>query len=612
MNVLIVDAEPVNLGLYAAAFAAAGSGAVITTAGTLKQYRERIAEKQPDMVFLSLDLPDGGALSALSSPAGSGRFPIIVIGGRGAEKAAVAAIKAGAFDFIGRSPEDLAALPLVAEQAVAQWAVIKTGGGGAEGALAAERDLLAAVFDSSPVALLVIDDKMRIVLANATVSAMAGADPCAISSHGFGAVRACAKYSSDPGGCGYSPDCPLCKLRLEVTALITSGKELPWHEMQMSFFRDGKLRHGWFHVSVSPVILAGTRYTVVAMADITARKEAERAEERSRSRYSAVFGQSPIAIEYYDEAGVLVGANESCMEMFGVMEADEIAGASLFADPNIPGEAKASLLRQEPVHIEVSFNFEDVKERKLFRTTRSGTALLDYYIAPMLENDKISGYVAQVQDITERKRAEDKIKASLAEKEVLLKEIHHRVKNNLQVVSSLLNLQARTVKDEAVRAAFTESRSRVRAMALVHEILYRSHDFAGLNMRDYAAKLIEVITGAYVAEGKVRVVCDICDCPLSVDMAVSLGLILNELVTNSFKYAFCGGRAGILTITLAREAGGYCLSVADDGPGLPADYDLRKAGTLGMQLVTTLVGQISGTVATVPARGACVQVRFPG
>jgi two-component sensor histidine kinase len=179
-------------------------------------------------------------------------------------------------------------------------------------------------------------------------------------------------------------------------------------------------------------------------------------------------------------------------------------------------------------------------------------------------------------------------------------------------VSSLLNLQSRTIKDEAAQEVFQESRARVRAMALVHEILYRSQDFARLNMREYAGKLIESLIGSYQGGSQVRFTSEICDCPLSVDTAVSLGLILNELVSNSFKHAFAGGRAGALTVSLVREAAGYCLTVADDGPGLPADYDPRKAESLGMQLVGTLTGQISGTVAVVPGKGARIQVRFPG
>jgi PAS domain S-box-containing protein len=214
-------------------------------------------------------------------------------------------------------------------------------------------------------------------------------------------------------------------------------------------------------------------------------------------------------------------------------------------------------------------------------------------------------------DVTARKRAEDGVKASLAEKEVLLREIHHRVKNNLQVVSSLLNLQSRAIKDETALAAFSDSRARVRAMALVHETLYRSQDLGSLNMRDYAGKLLEALKDSCKAGEQVRFTIDICDCRLNVDTAVSLGLILSELVSNSFKHAFPGGRRGSVAVAITREAGGYCLSVQDDGPGLPPDYDLRAAKSLGMQLVGTLARQISGTVEAVPGKSARFAVHFP-
>ena len=217
-----------------------------------------------------------------------------------------------------------------------------------------------------------------------------------------------------------------------------------------------------------------------------------------------------------------------------------------------------------------------------------------------------------ITDIAERRQAEDITKASLAEKEVLLKEIHHRVKNNLQVVSSLLNLQAKAIKDEAARSAFSDSRARIRAMALVHEILYRSRDLASLNPREYVGRLLEGLAASCNAGQQVQFAADICDCSLSADILISLGLILSELVSNAYKHAFAGGRQGVITISLAREAAGYCLSVEDGGPGLPAGYDLRAAASMGLQLVTTLAGQLSGTAEVIPGAGARFLVRFPG
>ena len=223
------------------------------------------------------------------------------------------------------------------------------------------------------------------------------------------------------------------------------------------------------------------------------------------------------------------------------------------------------------------------------------------------------GHVVVVtRDITRRKTAEDSLKAGLAEKEMLLREIHHRVKNNLQVVLSLLSMHSRKVSDPSALAAFRESRARIRAMGLVHESLCRSADVARINVRDYAGALTRDIISAFGRTQDVVCDCHVCDRAVPADIAMPLGLILNELVSNSLKHAFADGRPGRVLVMMVSEPGGCRLEVEDNGPGLPPDYDLRKAKSLGMQLVASLAGQISGTVGPEPSQGARILVRFPG
>ncbi|ALG73026.1 histidine kinase [Azospirillum thiophilum] len=202
--------------------------------------------------------------------------------------------------------------------------------------------------------------------------------------------------------------------------------------------------------------------------------------------------------------------------------------------------------------------------------------------------------------------------ATLEEKEALLKEVHHRVKNNLQLVTSLLNLQAHRIEDKAVAALFADSRDRVRSMALVHENLYRLGNFARVPMREHLASVCAHLLRAYSRQaGAVRLETDLDDLSLDLDRAVPCGLIVNELVSNALKHAFPGGRGGVLRVALTADGRDCRLSVRDDGVGLPGDYDPDRMDTVGFQLVTDLTSQLHGAFSYSSKSGAEFIVTFP-
>jgi PAS domain S-box-containing protein len=219
---------------------------------------------------------------------------------------------------------------------------------------------------------------------------------------------------------------------------------------------------------------------------------------------------------------------------------------------------------------------------------------------------------AVVRDITDRKRDEDRIKASLAEKEVFLKEIHHRVKNNLQVISSLLKLQSRYIQDSRVTEMLRESQNRVRSMALVHEQLYQSKDLSNIDFAEYIQNLAHNLFQAYEihAEG-VELQTTIAPYSVNIDTAVPCGLIVNELVTNCLKYAFNEPKKGKIKIDFTLQNNGACvLVVSDSGIGFPQDLDYRNARTLGLRLVGSLVKQIRGKIDLLATAGTTFQITF--
>jgi two-component sensor histidine kinase/amino acid transporter len=217
-------------------------------------------------------------------------------------------------------------------------------------------------------------------------------------------------------------------------------------------------------------------------------------------------------------------------------------------------------------------------------------------------------------ELLERMRAQDALRASLGEKDALIKEVHHRVKNNMQVVSSLLNLQLDFLPDEQARPVLSETQGRITAMALVHEKLYQSVDLARVDFADYLRELTENIVAVFGSSAhRIDLVLEAEELHLSVDAAIPCGLIVNELVCNAFKHGFRDGGSGSLTVAFGRGAEGRLrLRVSDSGCGLPPGIDLRRTESLGMQLVHTLVEQLQGTieVSSGPGEGTCFELTF--
>ncbi|HIG56155.1 MAG TPA: PAS domain S-box protein [Candidatus Latescibacteria bacterium] len=230
-----------------------------------------------------------------------------------------------------------------------------------------------------------------------------------------------------------------------------------------------------------------------------------------------------------------------------------------------------------------------------------------------LEERVVERTGALEREIAERLVAEEALKVSLREKELLLKEIHHRVKNNMQVVSSLLDLQASQLDDPVVLDMFRDAQNRVRTMVLVHEKLYQTDNLARIDMADYIAELVTDLMDSYEREANsVDLTIDVEQVALDVDLAVPCGLILNELVSNAFKHGFPVGRKGEVRIVLKGDADGeLVLKVADDGAGMSADLDLAKTKSLGLKLVQVLVVQIRGRLEVQREGGCAFVIHFP-
>jgi PAS domain S-box-containing protein len=221
------------------------------------------------------------------------------------------------------------------------------------------------------------------------------------------------------------------------------------------------------------------------------------------------------------------------------------------------------------------------------------------------------GVVYVSRDLTERKRVEEQIRASLREKEVLLKEIHHRVKNNLQIVSGLLILQSEATRSEQALKVLRESQDRVYSMATIHEVLYQSEDMAQVDLTEYVQKLTDHLFSSYNIDSQaITLKINVARVSLGIETAIYCGLIINELVSNALKHAFPAGRSGEIYIGFRSDGDRSTLTISDNGAGLPPDVEPCKTESLGLQLVTMLTEQLGGTLELDQSSGTAFKIVF--
>ncbi|MFZ5552936.1 MAG: PAS domain S-box protein [Bacteroidota bacterium] len=245
-------------------------------------------------------------------------------------------------------------------------------------------------------------------------------------------------------------------------------------------------------------------------------------------------------------------------------------------------------------------------------TLHFGTLWFESFLNPIvLENGRIEEISCISHEITGKKEAEAEIKQSLREKEVLLKEVHHRVKNNLQVISSILNLQSSYVKDEKILQILRESQNRIKSMSFIHESLYQNKTFSYINFSEYIVNLSKNLVHSYQLFGnQVDIAFQVSEVKLNIDQAIPCGLIVNELVSNALKYAFPGNKKGKIDIEVKEKGKKVTLKVEDNGVGLPAGFDYSNTETLGLQLVVTLVEQLDGKMKLESKKGTGYLITF--
>lgn len=348
---------------------------------------------------------------------------------------------------------------------------------------------------------------------------------------------------------------------------------------------------------------------VLTFGDQSARRAAEQLLRDTEERYRALFAQSLDGVFLHDWQGRFLDANEAALALVGYTR-EEMFARDITAV--VAGENDLAAVAAAIELLRSTGRQETPIETRLRR--KDGRVVWVELVGSLVCKDgKPFAVQGVARDITARKLAEQTLRASLAEKEVLLMEVHHRVKNNLQVIASLLRLESGRSEHPATRATLQGMRDRIHSMALLHETICRSDNLAEVDLASYLKQLAgQLLRSLAVDPGAIQLRLDLAATRVDIDQAVTGGLLVNELLANALQHGFPGGRTGVVTLELqpVDDAGRRRLRVSDSGIGLPPDFEALQKKSLGLQLVSDLARQLGGKLEIGPGGGASLQVVF--
>lgn len=362
----------------------------------------------------------------------------------------------------------------------------------------------------------------------------------------------------------------------------------------------------WVEINSVKIDWEGRPATLNFLMDITQRRQAEESLRESEEKFRNLADQSPNMI-FINSKGRVVYVNKACEDLMGYPKEKYLAPDFDFMTIIAP-ESRELIIKNFKKHT----SGEEVAPYEYSLITKDGKKIDAIITSKLIKFQDDFAILGIITDITERIGAEKKLKESLAEKDVLLKEIHHRVKNNMQIISSLLRLQSHTIKDENALDMFKASQSRIKSMALVHESLYKSEDLSRVDFASYISRMTTHLFSIYAPQAShISRDLNVSEMFLDISRAIPCGQIVNELVSNSLKHAFIRKKQGRVAVKMDMDnQGKVTLVVKDDGIGFPQNLNFRKTETLGMQLVNDLVHQLEGTIHLDRKGGTTFKINF--
>lgn len=444
---------------------------------------------------------------------------------------------------------------------------------------------LKAIYDHAPVMLCLVNEDRHVLYANPALTAFIGVSEDDLKGGNACGVFGCINALDDRRGCGFGSKCQVCALRLAMEDTFKTGASHKKVDYQATLIGAEADRVVSLSGSTTLIRSSGQKRLLLCLHDITERKQAEDLLRVSKERFRRLFAHNSATMLMIDpETGDIIEANRAAANFYGWSVA-ELKQMRIQQINTLAPEAVEKLMQETRSSGSLRLEF---RHRRANGTIRD----VEVFSSRIEISDKDFLY-SIIHDISERKQAEEALKDSLAEKDVLLREVHHRVKNNMAAIIGLFNLHRQAMDDPQSQTVLSELSSRVRAMSLVHEKLYRSKSLAKIDFQDYIQSLISHLRTSFGSPG---IKCDIqaSGVEMPLDLAVPCGMIINELVINALKYAFLqkrpnpGEGGDRIEVAMSHDNGTFVLSIADNGVGFPAGFDLNTVKTLGLVLVKML------------------------
>ena len=390
---------------------------------------------------------------------------------------------------------------------------------------------------------------------------------------------------------------------------LAQGEKVP-DEFTIEFIRSDDEQRT-LELYFADITLSGELCRLMTFNDTTERKRMEDEVRRLSQFQESIIDNANVWLNVLDENANVVVWNKAAEEISGYSR-EEVIGSNEVFLWSYPDETYRNEIIEESAAI---IRGKKAIEFETTITCKDGSnKAISWYSNNILDDkEKVIGSVAMGVDVTNRKKAEEQVKASLKEKETMLQEIHHRVKNNMQVIVSLLRIQSRKNKSKKFAVILKESQDRIKSMALVHENLYQSGDLSKIDIGGYTKNLIDELFRSHgVSRDKIGVKLEIEEIPFQLDIAIPFGLIINELISNSLKYAFPGNKKGEIKLTLrSSSADEIELIVQDNGMGISEELDFRNTESLGLELVIILAEeQLDGRIVLDRSNGSTFTIQF--